>query len=421
MDFSLESVSLAEMGMGADATDVLTAQTQDVIPNILSTTTSNLSLANKDDIADKLKAEEEAKKAKEEAAKTTTPVATDNTLTLAKIAEGNELSPEETEAAIKNAGRPRTDKDALNEYLKTKIEAGDFFTYDDFDEKKQTLEEYITKLPEKERYELLDMNIQKKAKEGLETAPKEFFESLPDKLQYAAAYVAEGGQDLETLFLSLAKAEQMQKLDAANEDHQIPILRNYLQLTTKLTPNQVEEQISEWQEAGKVEKKAKEFKPTLDTMHEEQAAYQVQQAAIQNKQRQEAANMFVQNIGKVLQKGEVGGMTLGKKQVNELYYDITQANYPSISGKPTNIIGHMMEKIQYVEPDYDHLTELAWYLRDREGFKNAIKQQGKNEKVEEVSKKLKDAQYIKTTMITPEPKEETTIRKIGKPLNILSR
>jgi hypothetical protein len=156
-------------------------------------------------------------------------------------------------------------------------------------------------------------------------------------------------------------------------------------------------------------------------MSEEQIQHQVQQEAILKKQRQEAAQAYIENVTAVLGKYEVGGMKMSKKDASALYYDLTEANYQSMSGKPTNIIGHMLEKIQYVEPNFDYVAEVAWLLRDREGFKNAIRTSAKSEKAQEIARELKDAQYIKTQVHPQYEQEEKTVKKQFKPRNMFTK
>ena len=282
------------------------------------------------------------------------------------------------------------------------------------------MDQYLSGLPEKELYELLDSNIQKAANIGYEKAPLELREALPPKMQYAIDYIAAGGTNLEELFTSLAKTVQIEKLNPEKEQDQQKIVRSYLQVTTKLTADQIDEQVDEWADAGKIEKKAKEFKPTLDEMHEQQVQYQIQQEANATKQRQEAAYAYAQKVGAVLSKGEIGGMKINKTEANDLYYDLVETNYQSVSGKPTNLIGHILEKIQMVEPDFNKVAKLALFMKDMDAYDARVKQLGANDKVVETVKKLKDAQYIKAEMTTPEVKEPQ-VKKMTKPRNILER
>ena len=104
-------------------------------------------------------------------------------------------------------GRPKTEKSGLVEFLKKRIESKEMFAFDDYDESKQSLDEYLSSLGEKDVEELWQANIDNFKQEVAAQTPQEFFASLPEELQYAAKYVADGGQDLKSLFMALAQVE----------------------------------------------------------------------------------------------------------------------------------------------------------------------------------------------------------------------
>jgi hypothetical protein len=58
---------------------------------------------------------------------------------------------------------------------------------------------------------------------------------------------------------------------------------------------------------------------------------------------------------------------------------MVSAQYPSITGKPTNLLGHLLEKYQFVEPNYGLITEALWLLSDPDGYRQNVKQSGANE------------------------------------------
>lgn len=322
-----------------------------------------------------------------------------------------------------NGGRTKTDKSALTSYLKSKIESKEFFPFDDWDEKKQTLDEYLASQPEKSLHDLLDLNWQEKEKAILEKTPVEFFESLPEEMQYAARYVMEGGTDLKGMFAALARVEEVKNLDVDTQDGQILIARTYLQTTEFGTPEEIEEEIQNWIENDRIEKKAKSFKPRLDELQKEQVEYQLAQQQEFNKRQQEAANMYISNVQKALQPGEINGIKLDKKTQMFLHEGLTTAKYPSVSGKPTNLLGHLLDKIQYVEPNYALLAEVTYLLSDPEGYKKTIRQQEKNAVVTETVKRLKSEHMNNSAgfSATMGDDSETKTKKLIKPRNIFQK
>ena len=234
----------------------------------------------------------------------------------------------------------------------------------------------------------------------------------------------EGGQDMKGLFAALARVEQVKSLDPEDEDGQIAITRSYLQATNFGTQDVIEEQIAEWKEDGKLEKKAKTFKPTLDEMQKEQVEYQLQQQAEWNRQQREAAQMYVTNVGQALGKGDLNGIKLDRKTQSMLYEGLTNVAYPSASGKPTNLLGHLLDRIQYVEPNFELLAEITYHLADPEGFKNNVRQQGKNVATTEITKKLKTEQMNNSNGVAFDPEDietKSTKRKLSKPRNLFER
>ena len=157
-----------------------------------------------------------------------------------------------------NKGRPKVDKSGLAELAAKMIEEGTLFAFDD----DKPLEEYTTK----DFRELFEANFQERENKVRENTPKEFFQALPEELQIAAKYVADGGQDLKGLFRTLAHVEEIVQLDPTNEYDQEEIARQYLYATQFGTPEEIEAEIEDWRDLDKLGQKAQQFKPKLDRM-----------------------------------------------------------------------------------------------------------------------------------------------------------
>lgn len=414
-----EVVDLDKLFPGVDTSDVLTSK----VPNILSND-KDMSFLDKtvpakgnDDETDPTPESNPAKPK---------PVVneTEANKILDAIGKDDEDDDDEEGGVQGNTGRPKSDKNALAGYLKQKIEAGEFSAFEDWDEKKQTIDEYLSKQSEKTLQQLLDANWESKERELLERTPQEFFEALPEELQYAARYAMEGGTDMKSLFAALARVEQVRELDPDDEDGQVIIARNYLQATNFGTQEEIEEEITNWKESNRLEKKAKDFKPKLDQMQQQQVEYQLAQQAEFNRQQREAAQMYVANVGQALQKGDLNGIKLDRKTQAMLYEGLTNVAYPSASGKATNLLGHMLDRIQYVEPNFELLAEVTYLLADPDGYRNSIRQQGKNVAVTETVKKLKTEQIQNNGSYGIDDVEENnkpSKKKLFKPKNIFEK
>ena len=214
-----------------------------------------------------------------------------------------ELLPEDAlEEEPSKKGRPRTEKSGLVEFLKKRIESKEMFAFDDYDESKQSLDDYLGSLGEKDVEELWQANINNLRQEVASQTPAQFFESLPEELQYAAKYVADGGQDLKGLFAALAQVEQVREMDPTDDIDQENIVRSYLQATNFGSPEEISEEIATWKDIGSLEKKAKQFKPKLDMMQEEMVQYKIAEQE-QFKQQQEH---HVQQLGRHADEVQVG-------------------------------------------------------------------------------------------------------------------
>lgn len=331
----------------------------------------------------------------------------------------NDVPLEEEEPAQR--GRPKTEKSSLVGFLKKRIESKEMFAFDDYDEEKQTLDDYLSSLNEKDLDELWQANISNIKQEVASHTPAEFFESLPEELQYAAKYVADGGQDLKGLFQALAQVEQVRELNPEADNDQEAIVRSYLQATNFGDNDEIEEELNNWKDLGQLEKKAKQFKPKLDAMQEEMIQSKLAEQEMMRRQQEQAAEVYVQNVFDTLRQGELGGVKLDRKVQSFLYNGLTQPQYPSISGNPTNLLGHLLEKYQYVEPRYDLIAEALWLLSNPDDYRATLMRQGKNQAVEQTVRQLKTEQSRNKATSSVNTSQNEQVRKIPRQTNIFKR
>ena len=227
--------------------------------------------------------------------------------------------------------------------------------------------------------------------------PKQFFQSLPQELQIAARYVADGGTDLKGLFGTLAQVEETREIDAKSEQGQERIITEYLSATGYGSAEEIAEEIEIWKDLGKLEKQAKKFKPKLDKMQEKVVAKKLQEQQMKQKQQEQASQNYMKNVYNTLRDGRINNIKVDRKTQSLLYNGLVNPNYPSISGKNTNLLGHLLEKYQFVEPNYPLITEALWLLADPKGYKTRIMQQGETRAVEKTVRKLKTAQSQKSS------------------------
>ena len=296
------------------------------------------------------------------------------------IDELDELISDQEEGS-KSKAQTKADKNALHELATKMIEEGSLFGFDD----DKPLEEYTTK----DFRELFEANFQDREAKIKESVPKQFFDSLPNELQVAAKYVADGGQDLKGLFRTLSQVEEVMDLDPGNTDHQAEIARQYLYATNFGTAEEIEAEIEDWADLDRLEQKANQFKPKLDKMQESIVQQKLAKQEESRLKQQEAAKKCTDNVYNTLVTGELDGVKLDKKTQSMLYSGLVQPNYPSISGKNTNLLGHLLEKYQFTEPRHDLIAEALWLLSDPEGYKGKIQAKGGKEVTEKTVRMLK--------------------------------
>ena len=169
-----------------------------------------------------------------------------------------------------------------------------------FDDDK-ALEEYSAKDWE----ELIQANLEEKANQVRRETPKQFFQSLPQELQIAAKYVADGGKDLKGMFATLSQVEQHKDLDIKKAGDQEKIITEYLSATGYGTAEDIQEEIEIWKDLGKLETQASKFKPKLDKMQEKVVAQKLQEQELKKKQQENASQEYMKNVYETLKRRKV--------------------------------------------------------------------------------------------------------------------
>lgn len=406
--------------MAPSADSIITPDKPDSKPNIFSKNAPDMTFLDKPDLDDKSKDDDDDSNDKKVLRGTSSQDIKD---TLAELDAdiNNPIDDDlEIDTPSTKGGRPKTEKSGLVEFLRKRIESKEMFAFDDYDETKQDLGDYLNGLSEKDVDDLWQANVENLKQEVAAKTPQEFFQALPEELQYAAKYVMDGGTDLKGMFQALAAVEQVRDLDPTVESDQEFIVKNYLQATNFGTQEEIDEEINTWKELGSLGKKANQFKPKLDMMQEEIVQAQIAEQELRKEQQQAAAQAYTQNVYQALRPAEINGLKLDKKTQAMLYSGLTQAQYPSISGRPTNLLGHLLEKYQYVDPNYPLIAEALWLLSDPESYRKNLQVVGKNQATEQTVRQLKTEQSRKNTY-TAQEEEQTRTRKITRPQNIFKR
>ncbi len=313
----------------------------------------------------------------------------------------------------KTPGRSKIAKDGTVELVKKLIDSGKIVPFDD----DKAIEDYS--LADFE--ELIEANFAERENQVRESTPQEFFQALPEELQVAAKYVADGGQDLKGLFKVLAQVEETMQLDPEVSSDQERIVREYLLATNFGTPDEIDEEIDSWKDRDELEAKANKFKPKLDAMQARVVQQKLAQQEDMKRKQAAQAQKYMSNVYETLKPGEINGVKLDRRTQEMLYAGLVQPNYPSISGRPTNMLGHLLEKYQYVQPRHDLIAEALWLLADPDSYKTKIREQGSKTSTEKTVKMLKTEETRKTTASPIIEKEEVRQRTIPRNSNFFKR
>ena len=393
VDVNLEDIFNAAPGAESIT---LPEETETKKPNVFSRKTTDVSFLDPGSkelkpketkvVAEKEISQDELEKAVENKSdtkkETVTPKSKKSDIDIDKVLDLTEEEVEQT-----GAKRGRRKIEGMADVFNNLIKSEKIIPFDD----EKSFDDYTPKDWE----ELIQANLDERANSVRKETPKQFFNSLPEELQIAARYVADGGTDLKGIFRELAKVEEVKEIDPNTESGQERIITDYLSATGYGDAEEIQEEIEIWKDLGKLEKQANKFKPKLDKMQEKVVAKRLEEQQMKQKKQEQASQSYMTNVYNTLKDGKVGETKIDRKTQSLLYNGLVNPNYPSISGQNTNLLGHLLEKYQFVEPNYNLISEALWLLADPNGYKSNIMQKGETQAVEKTVRKLKTAQAQK--------------------------
>jgi hypothetical protein len=264
----------------------------------------------------------------------------------------------------------------------------------------------ITTLKEVE--ELIEANMQESHAKGKEQAKTEILESLPPEVQIMVDYASRGGQDIRGLLKALVSSEEVKELSLENaEDHEV-IVEKYLESKQVFkTKQEIKEQIQEWKDLGKLEAKAKQFKPELEELSRKETERKIEEHKQYEAMQEEARKQYKNNVFNALKDSDLNGVKLDKRTQDFLYKALT-TEHKSAEGLSTNLLGQLLEKYQFIEPNYKLLLEATWLLADPDAYRKKIREEVAQQHDAETVRKLRTSQGLKGG--SSQPEEETPKR-----------
>ena len=146
-------------------------------------------------------------------------------------------------------------------------------------------------------------------------------------------------------------------------------------------------------------------------MQEQIVEQRIAQQEEASKQQQKHARAYMDNVYKVLEPAEINGIGLDKKTQAMLYAGLIQPNYPSISGKNTNLLGHLLEKYQFVEPNHGLIAEALYLLADPDGYRAKVREKAEKETTAKTVRSLKTEESKKIASTSADDEGDDASRK----------
>lgn len=246
--------------------------------------------------------------------------------------------------------------------------------------------------------ELIKANRADDREKAKTEAVKSYKEALPDHVNLILEYVENGGQEFDNFLKALGQVQQVADLSLDNAADRKEIIRKYYTLQD-WAPDEIDEHIESLLDMGeeKLAAAAGKLKPKLDKMQEEAVSHQMENQKKVKAQQEAAQRTYVSNVVNALKKGTLGDIKITKEEQRDIYAALVEEKYQSVDGGITNRLGVLLDKIQFVEPDYDLLSKVTLYISDPKGFEKKIREQIKQEVTAETVKKIKSEQGLSKT------------------------
>lgn len=246
---------------------------------------------------------------------------------------------------------------------------------------------------QKEAEELIEANVKESYNKGKEEGLQELVAQLPPEIQMAIDYTMSGGSDVRSLLRALSTVDEIRELSTDTVEGQEEIVANYLEAKRVFkTKQEIKEQIQEWKDLNKLKAKSEGFKVELEELQKKQVQAQIEQQKRIQEQERQAAEHYRKNVFDALKDSDLGGIKLDKKTQTTIQGGLLSMDFESITGGSTNLLGHLLEKYQFVEPNYKLIAEATWLLSDPEGYRKKMRETIKADVDNDTVRKLRSAQ-----------------------------
>ena len=262
---------------------------------------------------------------------------------------------------------------------------------------------------EKDIEDLLEQNLAQVQETTQKEFTEEFMNSLPFELQQACVYHFNGGKDLKSMLKVLSTTEEFKSYSTEKKEDQRAIVREFLRKKDFGTEEQIDEEITDLEDRGKLKERAEKYKPMLDEAQQKEILERNKKEEANMKKRREASAKYIDSIYDLVNSGEIDGLKLDGRTQDLIYSGLIDNNMTGKNGKPTNKFGYLLEKYQWVEPRHDLIAECFWLLADPEGYKKSVINSVKKDVTEQTVRKLKTEQQSSKGSTTLQQEERPSL------------
>lgn len=160
--------------------------------------------------------------------------------------------------------------------------------------------------------ELLEGVVLQTAKNMVE----EYKESIPEEAKGFLDYLEKGG-DPSKYLESLTKPIDFENIDLGDENNQKIVLREFLK-TQDYSPEEIEDELKDYEDALILEKKAKTASKKLEKIHSQKKQQLIKQQEAELAQRQKDYQEYISQLeGTINNSSTLGGLSVGPNEKKE--------------------------------------------------------------------------------------------------------
>ena len=152
----------------------------------------------------------------------------------------------------------------------------------------------------------------------VEARVKEYKDSIPEEARYYLEYLEQGGDPRN--YAEMMARPDYSKMDIKDEANQKRVLRDYLSIATRLTPDQIERKIERYIEKDSLDSEAAEALEELKYAQEQEREQLIKSQREQQEAQVKAYESYKENLKKNIEsRKDIRGFTVSEAQKKQLY------------------------------------------------------------------------------------------------------